>query len=132
VHVPAQYVAGDRPLSAGFYSRLRHRHASREAQLRGLQSDVDANRNPVLVTGDFNSTLAMRDLRRLSRRLANANHAARRLYPSSWPARGAALWQLDWTFTSGVEVHRYDLLDPRGMSDHRVQALLVSIEGVTR
>lgn len=127
VHVPAQYVRADNPLRRGFYAELRGRDAARKAQLRGLYADLDANPNPVLVTGDLNSTGAMRDIRGLSRRLASANRAAHRLYPSSWPATGPALWQLDWTFTAGLAVHRYRFLDPRAISDHRVQELLVSV-----
>ena len=127
VHIPAQYVRADNPFAPGFYAELRDRNARRKAQLQGLHADIDANRNALLVTGDLNSTGAMRDIRGLSRRLASANRATRRLYPSSWPARGPALWQLDWAFTSGIRVHRYRFLDPQGFSDHRLQELLVSV-----
>jgi hypothetical protein len=43
-----------------------------------------------------------------------------------FPTRGLSLWQLDWTFTRGVRVHRYGLGDPQGISDHRTQELLLS------
>ncbi len=33
-----------------------------------------------------------------------------RPYVASWPAHSAALWQLDWTFTIGVDVHRVQQL----------------------
>jgi endonuclease/exonuclease/phosphatase (EEP) superfamily protein YafD len=127
VHLPTQYSGADNPLSRGFYARLRDRDAKRKAQLHGLRADIAANPNPVLVTGDFNSTAAMGDLRWLRTRLSSANRAARHVFPSSWPAGGPALWQLDWTFTRGLRVHGYRLLDPRGISDHRTQELLVSL-----
>lgn len=129
VHIPAQVVAKDNPLRPGFCAELRDRDARRKAQFAGLREDVGANRNPVLVAGDFNSTGAMGELRALSATLASANRAARCLYPASWPARGPALWQLDWAFTARMRVHSYRFLDPRGLSDHRMQELLVSVEG---
>ncbi|GAA2899357.1 endonuclease/exonuclease/phosphatase family protein [Streptosporangium fragile] len=129
VHIPTQYMLDENPLTPEFYTRLRDRDARRGAQFRGLEADLGANRNATVVTGDFNSTYAMGDLRWLFHRLSSANRASRRPHLASWPAGGPALWQLDWTFTSSVGVHRYDLLDPRGMSDHRAQELLVSLGG---
>ncbi|MEU4831357.1 endonuclease/exonuclease/phosphatase family protein [Streptosporangium sp. NPDC023615] len=127
VHIPTQYMLDENPLTPEFHVALRARDAARGAQFRGLRADLDANRNPVVVTGDFNTTYAMGDLRKLPERLAGANGASSRLLPASWPAGGPALWQLDWTFTSQVTVHRYGLLDPRGMSDHRAQSVLLSV-----
>jgi endonuclease/exonuclease/phosphatase (EEP) superfamily protein YafD len=124
VHIPVQYVGTDNVLTREFYAQLRNRDRTRKAQFQSLYADLAANRNMVLVTGDFNSTGAMGDLAWLFRNLSSANHAARRLWPSSWPAR-TALWQLDWTFTRGVRVHRYEFGDPHGISDHRTQELLV-------
>jgi endonuclease/exonuclease/phosphatase (EEP) superfamily protein YafD len=124
VHIPVQYVGTDNVLTRGFYAQLRDRDRARKAQFQSLHADLAANRNMVVVTGDFNSTGAMGDLAWLFRNLSSANHAARRLLPSSWPAR-APLWQLDWTFTRGVRVHRYEFGDPQGISDHRTQELLV-------
>jgi hypothetical protein len=50
-----------------------------------------------------------------------------RRYLAPWPAHGAALLQLDWTFTTGVDVHRYELTGSGELSDHRVQQLLVPV-----
>jgi endonuclease/exonuclease/phosphatase (EEP) superfamily protein YafD len=127
VHIPTQYVVGDNPFRRSFYAALRDRYANRTTHLRKLCADLAANRHATLVSGDFNSTAAMGEMRWLLRHLRAANQATRQLWPATWPAGGLALWQLDWTFTSGVLVHRYRLLDPRGISDHRVQELLISV-----
>jgi endonuclease/exonuclease/phosphatase family metal-dependent hydrolase len=126
VHIPTQYILGDNPFRRKFYAGLRDRYTTRMIHLRKLYADLAANPHPTLVSGDFNSTAAMGELRWLLRHLRSANRAARQVWPTSWPAGGPTLWQLDWTFTSGVLVHRYRLLDPRGISDHRVQELLIS------
>lgn len=126
VHIPVQYVGTDNLLSREFYARLKDRNTTRKAVFDSLHADLASHRNMVLVTGDFNSTGAMGDLRWLFRNLTNANHAGPRLWPTSWPARGLSLWQLDWTFTRGLRVHRYELGDPRGISDHRTQELLIT------
>jgi endonuclease/exonuclease/phosphatase (EEP) superfamily protein YafD len=125
VHIPVQYVGTDNVLSREFYARLRDRNSTRKAQFESLYADVRANQNMVLVTGDFNSTGAMGDMVWLFRNLSCANRAGRGLLPASWPARGLSLWQLDWTFTRGVRVHRYEFGDAHGISDHRTQELLV-------
>ncbi|MEZ0074653.1 endonuclease/exonuclease/phosphatase family protein [Planotetraspora sp. GP83] len=127
VHIPTQYMLNENPLTPAFYTFLQDRNAARKAQFDGLEADVGANRNPLLVAGDFNSTYAMGDMGWLFHRLSSANRAARSLYPASWPAGGPALWQLDWAFTSSARVHGYRLLDPEGMSDHRAQGLVISI-----
>lgn len=129
VHIPAQYVRDDKLLSRHFFTQLRDRNGTRRYEFDALRADVAANPNPVLVTGDFNSTGAMGELRWLGKHLRSANYAARQLFPGSWPAGGPALWQLDWTFTRGLLVHRYELGDPRGISDHRTQELLISMGG---
>lgn len=126
VHIPVQYVGTDNVLTREFYAQLRDRDTTRKAHFRSLYADLATNRNMVLVTGDFNSTGAMGDMAWLFRNLHCANHATRRLRPSSWPARRLSLWQLDWTFTRGVRVHRYEFGDPRGISDHRTQELLIT------
>lgn len=126
VHIPVQYVGTDNLLSREFYARLRDRNTTRKAVFRALHADLASHRNMALVTGDFNSTGAMGDLTWLFKNLQCANHAAPRLWPASWPAHGLSLWQLDWTFTRGVRVHRYEFGDPRGLSDHRTQELLIT------
>jgi endonuclease/exonuclease/phosphatase (EEP) superfamily protein YafD len=125
VHIPVQYVGTDNLLSREFYTRLRDRNATRKAVFRDLHADLTSHHNMVLVTGDFNSTGAMGDLTWLFTNLHCANHAARRRWPTSWPAGGLSLWQLDWTFARGVRVHRYEFGDPQGISDHRTQELLI-------
>jgi hypothetical protein len=93
VHIPAQYVADDNPLTGDFYSQLRDRASERKREFDALRADIAANPNAVLVSGDFNSTGAMGELRWLHRHLRGANHAARQLFPTSWPAGGGlALW----------------------------------------
>ncbi|WP_214107655.1 endonuclease/exonuclease/phosphatase family protein [Acrocarpospora catenulata] len=125
VHIPAQAVLNENPFLASFYTELRDRSSRRDAQYQGLRADLDRNRNPVLVSGDFNTTAAMGELTWLSDHLTSANEVNSSLYPTSWYAGILPLWQLDWTFTRSIKIHAYDLLDPVGLSDHRAQSLLI-------
>ncbi|MCX4473209.1 endonuclease/exonuclease/phosphatase family protein [Micromonospora sp. NBC_01655] len=124
VHLPVQVnLAPER-----FWAYVRERDAARRAQLAALGADLAANPNPALVAGDLNTTPAMGDLRPLRDRLRDAADASVDLYPASWPASGPT-WRLDWTLASAqVRVHRYALGDPRGLSDHRTQTALISLE----
>jgi hypothetical protein len=60
-------------------------------------------------------------------RLVDQTHALSSIYPTTWSTVATDLWRLDWLFTTpDVAVSRYDLLDSRGLSDHRVQQAVLS------
>ncbi|MGC4888897.1 endonuclease/exonuclease/phosphatase family protein [Micromonospora sp. DT227] len=118
------------PLRELFYDRRHEFFQRRETQYRALAADLDRNPNPVLVAGDLNTSPAMGDLARLRDRLTDAARASGSAYPTSWTIAGRRWWRLDWTFVSpGWTVHRYRLRDARGMSDHRVQDVVLSLGG---
>ncbi|MBT8224885.1 MAG: endonuclease/exonuclease/phosphatase family protein, partial [Dactylosporangium sp.] len=129
VHIPVQFDTGSSPLSPAFYRVVRESNARRQPQLRALARDVADNHNPVLVSGDFNSSPAMGDMRGLPDGLHDALRASTSLYPRSWPVAGLPmLWRLDWTFTTAdVRVHRYQFGDPQRFSDHRTQDMVISL-----
>ncbi|WP_067498690.1 endonuclease/exonuclease/phosphatase family protein [Actinoplanes sp. TFC3] len=129
VHIPVPIDLGQSPLSAGFYRAIGDRAAQRDAQWSALAADVAANPAPILLAGDLNSTPAMGELHRLPGKLHDAAPAMDTFYPGSWP-RGTALWRLDWLFTTtGLAVHRYTFTSPPGMSDHRLQTVLLTPGG---
>lgn len=125
VHLSAQMNPGRNPLTPAFHDSVRLLAQRRIEQFRLLRADLAANDNPVLVAGDFNTALAPQSLDG-HRDLRDANRAGASWYPATWPA-ASPLWRLDWTFTAGVRVHTYALGDPRGMSDHRAQTMVVSV-----
>jgi len=99
----------------------------REASFHALRADVEDNPHPVVVGADLNTSPAMGVLRLLPPRLADHTEAVPSLYPSTWLAGGNDLWRIDWMLTTpDVTVHRYEFLDPQGMSDHKVQRVLLS------
>ncbi|MCG5215105.1 endonuclease/exonuclease/phosphatase family protein [Streptosporangium soli] len=126
VHLPVYEAVSARGLTL-----VRERHANWQAQLHGLMGDIERNNLPVLVAGDFNAgpaNAAMGDLRaRLREAVVSAGSSP---YPTSWPAgRWWTWWRLDWVFYSAAaKPYRYELDDPAGLSDHRTQELLVSLE----
>lgn len=119
------------PLSARFHEQLRLRAQARDRQYTALEHDVAGNHNPILVAGDFNTSPAMGDIRPLADRLNDAASANRSLYPASWRSYWpAALWRLDWAFTSDqVTVRRNEFVDPHGMSDHHLQRIELTVRG---
>jgi hypothetical protein len=109
-----------------------HRRAfhMREASFEALRADVERNRHPVVVGGDLNASSTMGILRLLPDRLEDRRPAIASIYPTSWRVGSwLDLWQIDWLFTTqDVAVHEYDLVDPAGLSDHRVVRGLLSIQ----
>ena len=130
VHMPVQVDMRQNPLTPAFYATFRSRSPARQAQFRGLLADLKADPHPALVAGDFNTSPAMGDIKRLTGRLNDASHRSRSLYPVSWNELGSLrLWRLDWAFTTrAVNVERYALTPaPRGFSDHRAQLIRASL-----
>ncbi|GII79527.1 hypothetical protein Sru01_45090 [Sphaerisporangium rufum] len=106
----------------------RARTLRREASFRAIGADVAANPNPVVLAGDLNTSPAMGIRRLLPERLVDRTPELSSLYPATYPAGGTVLWRIDWVYTSReVAVHRYELLDPAGLSDHRAQRVIMSL-----
>ncbi|MGW4745184.1 endonuclease/exonuclease/phosphatase family protein [Streptomyces sp. NPDC004290] len=131
VHMPVWNSMPDGLLSAAFYRHMRERFAPRRAQYEGLEADLAANRNPVVVAGDFNATAAMSDLDPLRERLDDAAEVSTDPYPTSWEEGGwKPFWRTDWAFTgNGARAERYAFGAPEKLSDHAVQDLWVSLPG---
>lgn len=128
VHVPIPADYSVSPFTPAFYRALHARGANRQYLYRALADDVRANRLPLLIAGDFNTTPTMGDLDPLLGLTEDAARASRQLYPRSWHAGPLHLWRLDWTLTAGgVQVHRYAFRDPAGMSDHDAQDVSVTV-----
>ncbi|MFF9473377.1 endonuclease/exonuclease/phosphatase family protein [Streptomyces roseolus] len=120
---------------------LRRKHAWRQAEFAGLEKDVAANGNPVLIAGDFNATDAMRSLDGLREVAEDATPANPELLPLSWKFaslgefgedalfnRDLPFFRMDWAFTKGgTTVHRYDFLPTEGISEHRMQELRITL-----
>ncbi|MER5883737.1 endonuclease/exonuclease/phosphatase family protein [Streptomyces sp. NPDC001941] len=133
VHVPVQLRLIS-PLGAEFYRAVRVRAGDRAREYEGLARDVAGCPHPALIAGDFNTTAAIGDARRVRRLGTDAVPVTGRFWPRSWQARpGMRWWRLDWALTTpGAAVHGYRFRDPQGLSDHSVQELSVSLTGADR
>ncbi|WP_395363367.1 endonuclease/exonuclease/phosphatase family protein [Streptomyces sp. YH02] len=133
VHIPVQLTVMN-PLRPAFLRDMRRRAAARDREYAALLADLRGNPHPVLVTGDFNTSAAIGDIRRMrpARRtpgsLRDAIGACRSVLPASWNARARLrLWRIDWAFTGGgARVGSYRFRDAEGLSDHLVQELTVT------
>ncbi|MFJ7325145.1 endonuclease/exonuclease/phosphatase family protein [Streptomyces cyaneofuscatus] len=130
VHIPVQLRLIS-PLRADFYRAVRTRAGDRAREYAGLARDVAGCPHPALIAGDFNTTAAIGDARQIARLGADAVPLTGRLCPTSWqPRPGMRWWRLDWVLTtSGAQAHSYRFRDPRGLSDHSVQEVTVSLTG---
>ncbi|MFJ8657619.1 endonuclease/exonuclease/phosphatase family protein [Streptomyces sp. NPDC093795] len=130
VHVPVQLDIERSWLSPGFYGVVRDTDPVRKEHYAALLSDARANPHPLLISGDFNTTPAMGDLRGLREAFRDTLPASSSFLPGTWGIGGLPLWRLDWTFTDeDLRVHRYALVSAAGLSDHKGQELVVSPTG---
>ena len=102
--------------------------AIRQAALKAVAADIRTNPNRVVMAGDFNTSPAMNIIHMVSDRLVDQTKALPSFYPATWPVDNRPrLWRLDWLFTTpDVAVHRYDLVAPGGISDHKAQQITMS------
>lgn len=108
----------------------RYYQARRAASFRALTADVAGNHNPVVIGADLNTTPAMGVRRLLPKGLVDGIQAESALYPTTWRAGGLLdLWRIDWLLTTkNIGVHRYDLLGADGLSDHKPQRAVLSVQ----
>ncbi|MGW2866386.1 endonuclease/exonuclease/phosphatase family protein [Streptomyces sp. SDr-06] len=127
VHIPVQLTVMN-PLSRAFFRDMRRRHGARLREYDALVADLAANPHPFLVSGDFNTSAAIGDIRRMPRSARDAIGANRSLFPASWNARRKPrLWRIDWVFTSaGLHTEQYAFRDPGGLSDHLAQDVTIT------
>ncbi|RPF21199.1 endonuclease/exonuclease/phosphatase family protein [Myceligenerans xiligouense] len=127
VHVPVQ-LRRISPFRREFYREVRARAGHREREFAALAADVAGIAHPLLVAGDFNTSPAMADARRVRSLGEDAARTRAMVFPRSWHARGPRLWRIDWALTrNGLEVHEYRFAEAAGLSDHRVQHLTVGV-----
>ncbi len=65
VHMPVQVIIEKDWFSADFYYEIWRRHLVRQDEFRALTKDVIENPQPTVIAGDFNTSPAMGDNRRL-------------------------------------------------------------------
>jgi hypothetical protein len=117
------------PLEPRFYTTVQELSASREIQFQALHADLARNGHPAVISGVTNTLPDMGQMHWFDG-LTDAARAGGPLYPTTLAFHGMTLWRMDWTFTtSAVRVHSYDLLDPEGLSTHRLQSFVVSLAG---
>ncbi|GAA2349053.1 endonuclease/exonuclease/phosphatase family protein [Dactylosporangium salmoneum] len=130
LHLPVQISPGLSPFGGAFWRTIRDQDAQRGPQWRALAADVDGNRGPILVAGDFNTTPGMEDIRKVPSRLRDPSGLLPTVYPATYRDRAGLprWWRLDWAFTSAdVRVHEYRFGGSGGQSDHRYQLLRLSV-----
>ncbi|MDG4764940.1 endonuclease/exonuclease/phosphatase family protein [Solwaraspora sp. WMMD406] len=98
----------------------------RKASYEAIAADVAQNENLIVLAGDLNTSPAMGIFRMIPDRLVDQTRALPEIYPATWPIARPA-WRLDWLFTTAdVRVSRYELRDAGGLSDHKVQRVVLS------
>ncbi|MFD2421835.1 hypothetical protein [Amycolatopsis pigmentata] len=129
LHLPDVLDLDFSPATSTFYRMIGKLDTWRQAEFQALHADLVANGNPAIVSGVTNTLPNMGD-RHWFDGLHDAVSAGDSFYPVTLAFRGMSLWRMDGTFTtSGLRTDSYRLVDPQGMSTHRLQAFAVSRTG---
>ncbi|SMC49163.1 endonuclease/exonuclease/phosphatase family protein [Lentzea albidocapillata] len=129
VHLPVPFRIGDDPFGAEFYRFLHEQGTWRLRELDRLRADLAANRNPVVVAGDFNSPWM--ELTGLGAGTRSHHPGGGTSSTPSWPVSDYSLprlWRLDWLYTSGdLVVPGYRFGGGEAFSDHAAQEIRIAV-----
>ncbi|MFV1593449.1 endonuclease/exonuclease/phosphatase family protein [Phaeobacter sp. JH20_36] len=126
VHMPIQIIIEQDWFSAAFYNEIKRRHAIRQQEFAALTADVRSNPKPLVIAGDFNTSPAIGDNRKLLKATRDAVSYTSIVYPATWRVGGQLpkLWRNDWFLVgNAIKVADFWQLDPEGNSDHLGQAV---------
>lgn len=132
VHMPIQIIIEQDWLSIRFFQEIRRRHIIREQEYAALTADVRANDEPLVIAGDFNTSPAMGDNRKLLKSTRDAVGYTSIIYPATWRVGGQLpkLWRTDWFLVNNdLNVESFRQLDPQGNSDHLAQVAILRVFG---
>jgi endonuclease/exonuclease/phosphatase (EEP) superfamily protein YafD len=122
VHMPAPLDLGKSLFTANFHQFVRTQATKRQRAFKAVEELLSEAPSMLFMGGDFNSSPAMRAMRRLRRRYVDVMRSAKSPYVATWPAKARSLWRIDWALASPqVTVDWARLVDPGGLSDHAGQ-----------
>jgi endonuclease/exonuclease/phosphatase (EEP) superfamily protein YafD len=122
IHMPVPLDLGNSIFKANFYRFIRTQATKRKRAFKAVEELLGETTSMLFMGGDFNSSPAMRAMRRLRRRYVDVMRSAKSPYVATWPAKARSLWRIDWALTSPqVTVEWARLVDPGGLSDHAGQ-----------
>lgn len=128
VHLRPHVDLGNSMLSPIFWDYVYERHALRMRGFEEIQRFVEQEQDrPVIVTGDFNTTVLMANVDELTGSLNDAIKHSTQLFPTSWMRPGGRFWwRIDHFFYNDhVEVNAFRTVHDERLSDHK--AMLVDL-----
>ncbi|HZB28610.1 MAG TPA: endonuclease/exonuclease/phosphatase family protein [Streptosporangiaceae bacterium] len=122
VHMPVPLDLGKSIFKADFYRFVCTQATKRKQAFKTVEEVLSETPSMLFFGGDFNSSPAMRVMRRLRRRYVDVMRSAKSPYVATWPAKARSLWRIDWAMAcSQITVDWARLVDPEGLSDHAGQ-----------
>jgi len=121
VHLEPQVDLGNSILSREFWNFVNLRHESRNSGLDEIEDFISqAGNDPLIVTGDFNTTLLMGSLDALRDQLKDAASYSNQLFPTTWETKGYFGWRIDhFLYNKQVEIQSYQAVTQLALSDHK-------------
>lgn len=96
---------------------VRRRFDLRAREFAQLEEEVATNTLPQFLSGDFNTTLLMRQMGTLRSSHTDTIVRSPRLSPATWHD-GLRLWRIDYALVRDLVVASHEEVDPQGLSDH--------------
>jgi hypothetical protein len=93
-----------------------------------LERDVKNSNHPIYISGDFNTTLAMKEISNLYRYTNDSYKISGKILPTTWEFLGVKLARIDYNLTNDqLELLLHEDIDPQNFSDHWAQKVTFNI-----
>lgn len=112
-----------------FIKEVRRLFYLRKGSYNQLEHDVKNNNHPIYISGDFNTTLAMKEIRSLYKYTNDSYQISGKIFPTTWKFLGLKLARIDYNLTNDqLELLLHEDIDPQNFSDHWAQKVTFNIQ----
>lgn len=128
VHMPLQLDPWLVTQPLRLLSDMRTRFHRRQTQFQLLQAALKENAQDMYISGDFNTTVPMGNMRPLLRKYQDSYKASDTFFPRTWTIKGMRLWRLDYNLLSPkLEPLLHEDVQTDGLSDHFAQRVIFEL-----
>ncbi|NBI28192.1 endonuclease/exonuclease/phosphatase family protein [Chengkuizengella marina] len=130
VHIRPHVDLGNSIFTSIFWDYAKVRHILRTKGFREIEDYMaQAEGNPIIVTGDFNTTKFMGGLENISGQLEDTIKYYDKFLTNTWERDGRFLWRIDYFFVNDeIEVLSYDTVTNTKLSDHRAMFVILRLK----
>lgn len=127
VHIPVHLDVSSLENPLNFISTMRSKYYWREDEYDLLLNDIKNNSNPIVISGDFNTTKSMNRMNKF-KGYTDSQKISGNLFPATWNIFGLKLWRIDYVLgNKNIKFLTHEDVSPEKLSDHWGQKIQLKL-----